>query len=714
MAMTHVNAMRVFICTGCDIGASVDVDKLCKIPVELGAPQAARHPCLCGEEGLQYLRKEVAEGADRIVIAACSGRVYADRFDFGKDVLVERTALREAVWVSTPNDADTQLLAEDYLRMGIVKLQKSAKPEPYIHQLDDTILVVGGGITGMTAALAAAEAGKPVRLVEKEAALGGFVGKLKRRFPVDGTGEPVETNIAAMSEEVRKHPAVTVHLSSEVVSISGQPGEFDVRIKTPQGEIAARAGAIVQASGFKPYDISKLGHLGGGTVADVITSARFEEIAASGRIRRPSDAKEPSSVAFIQCAGSRDEKHLPYCSSFCCMTSLKQAHYIRQQNPDAKVYIFYRDMRTPGKYELFYKQMQDDDGVFMTKGDVASVTGVDGGVEIVVNDTLLGESIRVKADMAVLAVGMESAAKNGGALHLTYRQGPELPELNYGFPDSHFVCFPYETRRTGIYAAGAVRHPMDAAQSETDAAGAVLKAIQCITLASAGKSAHPRAGDTSYPEIAFERCTQCKRCTEECPYGMYDEDAKATPQPNPLRCRRCGTCMGACPQRIISFKNYSVDMFSSMIKAIGVPGEEEGKPRILILACENDSMPAFDMAAKLRLKLSPYIRVIGLRCLGSMNMVWLNDAFAKGLDGVLLFGCKFGDEYQCHNMKGSELASERLSKLEETLGRMSLEPERVRFVPIAIDDAHALPGIIGDFMKVIERVGPNPFKEFAD
>lgn len=713
--MTQANAMRVYICTGCDIGASVDVDKLSKIPAQFGVAEAVRHPFLCGEAGVEMLRQDVAGGAGRVLIAACSGRVYADRFDFGNGVLVERTALREAAWVSTPNDADTQLLAEDYLKMGIVKLQKCGKPEPYIRDMDEKILVIGGGIAGMTAALAAANAGRGVLLVEKEAALGGFVRKLKRRFPVGGAWDaPVETGIAAKAGEVANHPAITVYLSSEVASISGQPGEFRATIKTPAGEVAAGAGAIVQATGFKPYDISKLAHLGGGTVDDVISSARFEEIAAAGKIVRPSDAKEPASVAFIQCAGSRDEKHLPYCSSFCCMTSLKQARYMRERNPGAKVYIFYRDMRTPGKYELFYKSMQDDDGVFMTKGDVESVTGVEGGVEIVVKNTLLGETIRVKVDMAVLAVGMESAQKNGGALHLAYRQGPELPELNYGFPDSHFVCFPYETRRTGIYAAGAVRHPMDAAQSQTDATGAALKAIQCIALASAGKSAHPRSGDTSYPEIAFERCTQCKRCTEECPYGMYDEDAKATPQPNPARCRRCGTCMGACPQRIISFKNYSVDMFSAMIKAIGVPGEEENKPRVLILACENDSMPAFDMAASLRLKLSPHIRVIGLRCLGSLNMVWLGDAFAKGLDGVLLFGCKFGDEYQCHNMKGSELASERLSKLEETLGRMSLEPERVRFVPIAIDDAHRLPVIIDDFMKVIERVGPNPFKEFGE
>jgi quinone-modifying oxidoreductase subunit QmoB len=97
-----------------------------------------------------------------------------------------------------------------------------------------------------------------------------------------------------------------------------------------------------------------------------------------------------------------------------------------------------------------------------------------------------------------------------------------------------------------------------------------------------------------------------------------------------------------------------------------------------------------------------------------MSMVWLSDAFAKGFDGIILMGCKFGDDYQCHNMKGSELANERMGKLEETLGRMAIEPERVQFTPVAINDAPALPKIIDDFMEMIEEVGPNPFKEFGD
>lgn len=171
--------------------------------------------------------------------------------------------------------------------------------------------------------------------------------------------------------------------------------------------------------------------------------------------------------------------------------------------------------------------------------------------------------------------------------------------------------------------------------------------------------------------------------------------------------------MGACPQRIISFKDYSPDIISSMLKSMSMPEEEEEKPRVLIFACENDTVPAFDMAGLTRQKISRFVRVISLRCAGSMSLVFLNDAFAAGIDGVIIMGCKFGDDYQCHNMQGSELANERMGKLEETLGRMSLEPERVKFVQLAINDYKELPKIIDEFMETMERIGANPFKEFA-
>jgi quinone-modifying oxidoreductase subunit QmoB len=210
----------------------------------------------------------------------------------------------------------------------------------------------------------------------------------------------------------------------------------------------------------------------------------------------------------------------------------------------------------------------------------------------------------------------------------------------------------------------------------------------------------------------MQRCTQCKRCTEECPFGAINEDEKANPLPNPTRCRRCGVCMGACPERIISFKNYSVGMVGNMIKSINVPDEYDEKPRILVLACENDAYPALDMAGIGRLSYNPWVRFVSVRCLGSMNLVWIADALSRGIDGVMMIGCKFGDDYQCHFMKGSELANKRMDNVKETLQRLQLERERLLLTQLAINEYDKLPALIDGFMAQIREMGPNPYKWF--
>ncbi len=743
----------VYLCSGCSIGESFSVDGLAKVARdEYKVPIARVDECLCSADSMARIRADV-DGAlvETALVAACSPRAKTEVFVGADGVPFERVNLREHVaWSHAPNDEETQLLAEDCLRMGLARCQKIEPLEPAKAEVSRTLLVVGGGTAGLSAALEAAAAGYEVALVEREPQLGGFMATVGKQLPTAPPYTALEPG--SLDETIRTvlyHPKITVYTGARIQRTDGQPGEFDVAIDQDGRLTTVRVGAIVMATGWKPYDAAHLPHLGYGH-PNVVTNIDFERMLAEGRVLRPSDSRPPASVLFVQCAGSRDPNHLPYCSSTCCLTTLKQVVGLHEAHPAAEAYVVYKDLRTPGQYERFYRAAQDHPGTFLTKGEVSRVEAEpDGRLAVTLSDSLLGGAVVLRADLVVLAVGMvpnsadgeairafedakvastkadsetqrteaakrvaELAAHEGTSiLQLSYRQGPDLPVLADGFPDSHFICFPYETRRTGIYAAGALRAPMDARSAREDACGAVLKAIQCVELAAQGAAMLPRVGDTSFPSFLLQRCTQCKRCTEECPFGALDEDAKGTPKPNLARCRRCGICLGACPERIVSFKDYSVDIVASMIKAIEVP-EDEDKPRVLVLMCENDAYPALDLAGANRLRYDPAVRVIPLRCLGSLNIVWIADALARGIDGVLLVGCKWGDDYQCHFVKGSELANRRLENVKETLQRLQLEPDRIRMTELALNDYGHLPALVGEFVDRIRELGPNPYKGF--
>ena len=410
-----------------------------------------------------------------------------------------------------------------------------------------SILVVGGGIAGVTAAVEAAEAGYDVFLLEKEASLGGRVAQLYQYFPKLC---PPYCGLEINFRRIKDNPRIRFFTLAEVERISGQPGNFDVTVRLrpryvndrctacnacvavcpaerPNAfnfgmgttkaiylphelafpmkyvidesvcgltecarcvevceygaidltmkpkELHLKVGAVIIATGWKPYDASRLDNLRFGYHPDVITNVMLERLAApngptKGRIVRPSDGREVGSAVFVQCAGSRDQNHLGYCSGICCLASLKEVTYLREQNPDAKAYIFYIDLRTPAPYEVFAKKVQSDPHVSVIKGKVARVAEDTATSQLVVEaeHILSGEKIQLKVDLVVLATGMVPSLEEGamaGAIALDR---------------DHFVA-PDRTAE-GIFVAGCARAPVDVATSVQDATAAAIKAIGAI------------------------------------------------------------------------------------------------------------------------------------------------------------------------------------------------------------------------------------------
>jgi len=369
-----------------------------------------------------------------------------------------------------------------------------------------SILVVGGGISGLTTALEAAEVGYEVFLVEKNPYLGGRVAQLNQYFPklcppscgleinFRRCGDCAEVCEAEVSNEFNFGMNTTkgAYLPFEMAfptryiidpQIIGtddaqrckEACKYDAVDLDMQAETTnLKVGAIVWATGWEPYDAAKIDNLGFGQYPNIITNMMMERLAApngptKGKITRPSDDKEPASVAFVQCAGSRDENYLPYCSYICCMASLKQATYIRERYPDAKVYIFYIDVRAPGqRYEKFYQKIKEDENVFLIKGKVAEVSEdpETGNITVVAENAVTGEKIKETVEMAVLATGMQPTTS-----------AVKLPaDLKYN--ENGFIINDFE--KGGMFAAGCANKPSDVVSANQNATGMALKAIQTL------------------------------------------------------------------------------------------------------------------------------------------------------------------------------------------------------------------------------------------
>ena len=345
-----MDKIGLFLCSGCGIGDALDLDAVIS-ESKSGTAAVVTHECLCAPEGLQAIRDAVSGGElNGIVVGACAERAKREEFaSLGFDPAgIYRVPLREhCTWSHEAGDEDTRMLAEDMIKMGVARIKNCKPIEPLAEEVSDTVLVVGGGRTGLEAAKAAAALGHPVVLVEMTDALGGRLAQQKSLLPEEPPyDQPHENIMPALIEEVQGNDQIKVLTSTTIEKITGQPGQLKVHLNGSSG-LEMTVGAIVQATSAKPYDASKLAHLGYGASPDVVTSTEFEAMLVDGKVVCPSSGAAPKRVLFIQCAGSRDENHLVYCSSECCSTTLRQVYELRKAAPDSEIAVVYKDIRAP-------------------------------------------------------------------------------------------------------------------------------------------------------------------------------------------------------------------------------------------------------------------------------------------------------------------------------------------------------------------------------
>lgn len=682
----------IFLCT-CDqkINTSVDVDaveKAIQKPFFISRAiqqtsdaektvfsHVVQMPHICLPDDLRELRTAIVEKAiERVVVAACSARFQEKNL---RDACVEagvnpnHFALvdwREGcAWAHRRDQEGATAKAIDLVQMGIARVETARTLEGILTKITPRVLVVGGGIAGMTAASALAERDIDVTLIEQEKHLGGQL----RHLALDGAMSTYNSTLDAVSH----HPKITLQLNARVVAVRGSVGNYHVRIQRASSVdlVEIEAGAIIVATGTQEYRGGRLYRHDG---RRVVTQGEFERQFMPG-----SNTLPPTNLVYVLCAGSCDI-HSFYCSNVCCVTALRKVLRLKRLDPNMEITILFRNLNLLGD-ESNEEILHDAQhlGVHFIQYTPMNPPHVDEDA-VKVRDASTGLTQLIPYDRVVLATPLVPRDDAGMIAHLLNLERDE----DGFFIDPHQRLRPEQQTERGIFVCGAAHRPVDfdtAIMQGMTAAARAARFIQSREIMRPTTSAH----------VNEQLCTGCAQCVKSCAVHAIEmtpnSHSPALPHStiDPFLCVACGNCIVACPSKAIDMPNPSdTQVFAQIEAALNDGARPSSVSSHLVFACQWSGFAAMELAGAHRMEYSANARVIELPCSARLDPLHVLYAFLHGADRVLLALCP---PNECHFGNGNNSAEARIENLRTQLGAHGIDPQRVQVARMLGDDAGA-------------------------
>lgn len=546
----------VYVCScGSNIGGIVDVKALAEYAKNLPGVAFTEHNLYtCSETGLAQIKKGIKEhNLNRVVVASCTPRTHEPLFrncveqEGVNQYLFNFVNIRDQLtWVHQKYPEEAFEKAKDVIRMGVAKAARLEALENITVDATPTAIVIGGGVSGMTAALSLANQGFETHLVEREKELGGRIKTLYKLFPSDQESQVLLDNL---KKNVEGNKNLTVYTSAQVKNIEGFVGNFEVEVEQNGKRIDLTIGVILVAVGASLFTPTGMFGYDGKT--------RITQHELEGKLKN--NEVKAKNVVMIQCVGSRNDERA-YCSNVCCMTALKNSLIIKENDPEANIIIMFRDLYTPGThYEDYYRRAREEGIIFMEYNPEKEP--IVEGNQIKVYNEYLGEEMIIPYDLLVLSTPLVANNDNKALAQML-----KVPlEENQFFLEAHVKLRPMDFATDGIFICGAAKWPVDITESITQGYAAAARASTIIS-----HDTIEVEGATSFlPEYNKSLCTGCEVCISVCPYKAISKNEDDEIEITQVLCKGCGVCGATCTSHAIVIRHFTDEQILSEIYAFG-------------------------------------------------------------------------------------------------------------------------------------------------